>query len=67
MRSYLSNRKQYVEINRTKKNSFEQVSSNINDVIKTVLNFLFFYEKILHAPKAQKTQKHNQRKAQKRK
>ena len=52
-------------------------SSNINEVIKTVLNFLFFYEKILHAQKstkkhrkalkAQKAQKHNQEKAQKRK
>ena len=37
-------------------------SSNINEVIKTVLNFLlFFYEKILHAPKS--TKKHQ--KAQK--
>ena len=32
-------------------------SSNINDVIKAVLNFLsFFYEKILHAQKS--TKKH---------
>ena len=32
-------------------------SSNISDVIKTVLNFLLcFYEKILHAPKS--TKKH---------
>ena len=31
-------------------------SSNINEVIKTVLNFLlFFYEKILHAPKSTKS------------
>ena len=38
------------------------LSSNINEVIKTVLNFLlFFYEKILHAPKS--TKKH--KKAQK--
>ena len=32
-------------------------SSNINEVIRAVLNFLFiffFYEKILHAQKAQK-------------
>ena len=54
------------------------LSSNINEVIKTVLNFLlFFYQKILHAPKstkkhkkhqkAQNAQKHNQAKAQKRK
>ena len=47
-------------------------SSNINEVIKTVLNFLlFFYEKILHVPKStkkhQKHKKHNQAKAQKRK
>ena len=50
-------------------------SSNINEVIKTVLNFLLFsYEKILHTPKstkkhqkAQKAQKHNQTKAQIRK
>ena len=31
-------------------------TSNINEVIKTVLNFLCFYEKILHAPKS--TKKH---------
>ena len=32
------------------------ISSNINEVIRAVLNFLFFfYEKILHAQKAQKT------------
>ena len=38
------------------------LSSNINEVIKTVLNFLlFFYQKILHAPKS--TKKH--KKAQK--
>ena len=30
-------------------------SSNINEVIRAVLNFLFlFYEKIFHAPKVQK-------------
>ena len=37
------------------------MSSNINEVIRTVLNFFFFfYGKILHAlkaPKAQKAQK----------
>ena len=34
-------------------------SSNTDEVIKTVLNFLiFFYEKILHAQKAQKHKKH---------
>ena len=34
------------------------VGSNVNEVIKTVLNFLFFY-KILHAQKAPKsTKKH---------
>ena len=33
-------------------------SSNINEVIRAVLNFLFFfYEKILHARKAQLAQK----------
>ena len=32
-------------------------SSDINEVIKTVLNFLFFYGKILHAQKAQKEYK----------
>ena len=33
-------------------------SSNINKVIRAVLNFFFFfYEKILHAPKAQKAPK----------
>ena len=47
-------------------------SSNINEVFKTVLNFLlFFCEKILHAPKSTKKhktqkspQKRNQAKAQ---
>ena len=48
-------------------NSFS--SSNINEIIRAVLNSLFFfvYEKILHipkAPKAQKAQKRNQTKAQ---
>ena len=49
----------------------ENASSNINEVIRAVLNFLlFFYEKILHAhktqktPKAPKAQKSNQAKAQ---
>ena len=34
-------------------------SSNVNEVIRSVLNssFFFFYEKILHAPKAPKTPK----------
>ena len=33
-------------------------SSNINEVIRAVLNFFFFfYEKILHARKVQKAQK----------
>ena len=39
-----------------------QLSSNINEVIRTVLNSLFsaflFYKKILHAPKS--TKKHQQ-------
>ena len=38
--------------------------SNINKVIRAVLNFLFFYEKLLHAQKSTKTQKRNQTKAQ---
>ena len=47
-------------------------SSNINEVIRAVLNFLLFlYKKISHAakahkaPKVPKAQKHNQAKAQK--
>ena len=37
---------------------FTNVCSSINEVIKTVLNFLlFFYEKILHAPKSTKKYK----------
>ena len=45
----------------------DSVSSNINEVIRTVLNFLlFFYEKILHAQKS--TKKHQKlKKAQKHK
>ena len=47
------------------------INSNINEVIRAVLNFFFFfYENISHtqkAPKAQKAQKHNQAKPQKRK
>ena len=49
-------------------------SSNVNEVIRAVLNslfiFFFFYEKILHAPKppkalkAPKAQRRNQAKAQ---
>ena len=31
-----------------------EVSSNINKVIKAVLNLFFFHDKILHAQKAQK-------------
>ena len=31
--------------------------SNINEVIRAVLNSLFFYEKILHAPKVPKAPK----------
>ena len=38
-------------------------SSNINEVIRAVLNFFFFfYEKILHAPKALKAQEAQKRK-----
>ena len=44
-------------------------SSNVNEVIRVVLNSLFYfsYKKILHAPKAPKApkaQRHNQAKAQ---
>ena len=46
------------------------VSSNINEVIRAVLNFLlFFYEKILHATKSTKSTKRHKdthTKAQKR-
>ena len=56
----------------------DKFNSNINEVVRTVLNFLFiyffFYEKILYAPKSTKkhqrhqktpkTQKHKQAKAQ---
>ena len=31
-----------------------KLSSNVNEVIKPVLNFLFFYDKILHAQKSTK-------------
>ena len=47
------------------------LSSNVNEVIRAVLNFLlFFYENISHAskaPKAPKAQRRIQAKAQKRK
>ena len=42
----------------------EVTSSNENEVIRAVLNSLFFYEKILLAPKAPKAQTRNQAKAQ---
>ena len=43
--------------------SFE--SSNVNEVFRAVLNSLFFfYKKILHAPKAPKSQRRKQAKAQ---
>ena len=32
----------------------KEMSSNINEVIRAVLNSFFFYKKISHAPKAQK-------------
>ena len=35
-------------------------SSNVNEVIEQFQTFLFFYEKILHAQKAEKVQKCNQ-------
>ena len=41
---------------------FIGISSNINEVIRAVLNFLlFFYEKILHAPKSTKSTKQHQK------
>ena len=44
-------------------NSNNNDSSNINEVIRAVLNFLFFYEKISHAPKSTKsTKKHKKHK-----
>ena len=41
-------------------------SSNVNEVIRAVLNelFYFFYEKILHTPEAPKVQRHKKAKAQ---
>ena len=36
------------------------LSSNLNEVIRAVLNF-FFYEKILHAPKSTKSTKKHQK------
>ena len=40
-------------------------SSNVNEVIRVVLKFLFFfYKKILHAQNAQKAQRRNQAKVQ---
>ena len=41
-----------------------KASSNVNEVIRAVLNSLFFYENILHAPEAPKAQRRNQVKAQ---
>ena len=35
----------------------DDTSSNINEVIRAVLNFFFFYEKILHTPKSIKKHK----------
>ena len=49
----------------SEQNNWNQVkSSNINEVIQTVLNFLlFFYENILHAQRSTKNhQKHEQHK-----
>ena len=67
------------DIDKTWKIVFTGNSSNINEVIRPVLNFFFFHDKILHVQKAQKdfkalkstkrhqkaqkTQKHNQKKA----
>ena len=55
-------------ISKQKINGFKmRNSSNTDEVIKTVLNFLiFFYEKILHAQKAQKHKKHKKDKKHKR-
>ena len=46
-------------LNAIKHRSRHPESSNINEVIRAVLNFLliFFYEKILHAQKSQKALK----------
>ena len=54
-------------ISKQKINGFKmRNSSNTDEVIKTVLNFLiFFYEKILHAQKAQKHKKHKKDKKHK--
>ena len=46
----------YPNLNK-KFNSKLQTSSNINEVIRAVLNSLFFYEKTSHAPKALKALK----------
>ena len=35
----------------------QKLSSNINEVIRSVLNLFFFHDKILHAQKAQKEYK----------
>ena len=45
-----------------KKQTFESYSSNINEVIKTVLNFFFFYKKISQVQQTKdKAQNHLQR------
>ena len=47
-----------VFVNRIDVNSSSNENSNINDVIRAVLNFLnFFYEKISHSHKARKAPK----------
>ena len=45
------------QVRRACDTSNRSVSSSINEVIRAVLNLLFFYEKILHAQKAQKAPK----------
>ena len=57
----ISNHKSIIKIIALWKNTFQntgglQKSSNVNEVIRTVLNS-FFYEKILHTQGAQKTYK----------
>ena len=61
MKKHLKNLYQYQSRNPLLVELQDFSSSNINEVIKAVLNFLlFFYEKILHAPKSTKSTKWTQ-------
>ena len=63
--SFLRKNRAVSEIWIITKNLDSKRSSNVNEVIRVVLNSLFFfYKKTLHAQKAQKAQRHNQAKAQ---